>query len=35
MWVNGKTARLDIDMKLLNPEDFTVIEIVLIQWSVV
>ncbi len=35
MWVNGKTATLDMDMKLMNPEDFTRVERVLIQWSVV
>ena len=35
MWVNGKTATLDMDMKLMNPEDFTMAEQVLIHWCVV
>ena len=35
MWVNGKEARLGMSLRLLNPEDFTFIETVLIRWSVV
>jgi len=35
MLINGKTAKMDVFMKLLNPEDFTYTEQVLIQWSVV
>ena len=35
MRINGKEARLDLDKNLINKEDFSEAEKILIQWAVV